>query len=74
MRTGCIAEIGHKSRDNKANANERALRETFMNSNIDAKIGRRGFLKGVAAATGAVPLAPQLPFAVGVGRSFCGEA
>jgi hypothetical protein len=27
-----------------------------MNSNIDAKIGRRGFLKGVAAATGAVPL------------------
>jgi hypothetical protein len=45
-----------------------------MNSSIDAKIGRRGFLKGVAAATGAVPLAPQLPFAVGVGRSFCGEA
>jgi hypothetical protein len=27
-----------------------------MNSNIDAKIGRRGFLKGVAAAMGAVPL------------------
>jgi hypothetical protein len=27
-----------------------------MNSNIDVKIGRRGFLKDVAAATGAVPL------------------
>jgi hypothetical protein len=37
-----------------------------MSSNIDAKIGRRGFLKSVAAATGAVPLAPRLPVAVGV--------
>src|SRR5262249_36901114 len=35
-------------------------------SNIDAKIGRRGFLKSVAAATGAVPLAPRLPVAIGI--------
>jgi hypothetical protein len=25
MRTGCIAEIGHKSRDNKENGNERIV-------------------------------------------------
>ena len=37
-----------------------------MSSKIDPRLGRRGFLKGVAAATGAVPLSPHLPVAAGV--------
>jgi len=37
-----------------------------MSNKIDAKLGRRGFLKGVAAATGTAPLAPQLLVATGV--------
>jgi gluconate 2-dehydrogenase gamma chain len=37
-----------------------------MSNKIDMKLGRRGFLKAVAAATGAVPFSPPLPVVVGV--------
>jgi gluconate 2-dehydrogenase gamma chain len=37
-----------------------------MSSKIDTELGRRGFLKGVAAATGAVPFPARLPIAVGL--------
>jgi gluconate 2-dehydrogenase gamma chain len=37
-----------------------------MSRKSDARLGRRGFLKGVAAATGAAPLAPQLFVAGGL--------
>src|SRR5262249_10209104 len=46
--------------------NERNCGRSSMSSKTDAKFGRRGFLKGVAAATGAAPLAPQLLAATGV--------
>jgi hypothetical protein len=42
------------------------IRRSSMSSKIDTKLGRRGFLKGMAAATGAVPLPQRLPIAVGV--------
>src|SRR5262249_15310554 len=37
-----------------------------MKNEVNGKLGRRGFLQGVAAATGAVSLTPTLPAAVGV--------
>src|SRR5215468_3851215 len=46
--------------------NERSCGRTPMSSKIDPGLGRRGFLKGVVAATGAAPMARQSLVATGL--------